>query len=147
MPDGTNKTAVCVKKDTLSSAIRNSEGNKNGDIFTIIMDIKNISFGKANKYLHKILGLNYTYSKNVKDKEKNDPLRIFKKVKRKRRTLDIDVPVYDDSCIKEYVPLPYIDWVRDGIMPFACERFNIGYSYDRKRIVIPERKWDGSDNE
>jgi DNA primase len=147
LPDGTNKTAVCVKKDTLSSAIRNSEGNKNGDIFTIIMDIKNISFGKANKYLHKILGLNYTYSKNVKDKEKNDPLRIFKKVKRKRRTLDIDVPVYDDSCIKEYVPLPYIDWVRDGIMPFACERFNIGYSYDRKRIVIPERKWDGSDNE
>lgn len=61
--------------------------------------------------------------------------------------MDIDVPVYDDSCIKEYVPLPYIDWVRDGIMPFACERFNIGYSYDRKRIVIPERKWDGGDNE
>ena len=30
---------------------------------------------------------------------------------------------------------------------FACKRFNIGYSYDRKRIVIPERKWDGDDND
>lgn len=47
----------------------------------------------------------------------------------------------------EYIDLPHIDWVREGVMPFACKRFNIGYSYDRKRIVIPERKWDGDDNE
>ena len=38
-------------------------------------------------------------------------------------------------------------WIREGVMPFACKRFNIGYSYDRKRIVIPERKWDGDDND
>jgi DNA primase len=49
--------------------------------------------------------------------------------------------------MKEYVDLPYIGWVKEGILPFACKRFNIGYSYDRKRIVIPERKWNGDDNE
>jgi DNA primase len=147
LPNGTNKTAVCVKKNNLSSAIRCAEGNKMGDIFTIVMDIKNISFGKANKYLHKLLGLNYTYSSKSKEEEKNDPLQIFKKVKRRRHTLDKDIPIYDDSCMKEYVDLPYIGWVREGILPFTCKRFNIGYSYDRKRIVIPERKWDGDDNE
>ena len=82
LPDGTNKTAVCVKKETLSSAIRNSDGNKNGDIFTLVMSIKNVSFGEANKYIHNILGLAYTYSSKLKiDDEKNDPLRIFNKVK------------------------------------------------------------------
>lgn len=148
LPDGTNKTAVCVKKETLSSAIRNSDGNKNGDIFTLVMSIKNVSFGEANKYIHNILGLTYTYSSKLKiDDEKNDPLRIFKKVKKRRRASNVDIPIYDDSCMKEYIDLPYIGWIREGIMPNACERFNIGYSYDRKRIVIPERKWDGSEHD
>ena len=118
-----------------------------GDIFTLVMEIKGISFGKANKHIHKLLGLSYTYSSKEKEEEKNDPLQIFKKVKKKRHILDKDVPIYDESCMKEYVDLPHISWVREGILPFACKRFNIGYSYDRKRIVIPERKWDGDNND
>lgn len=119
-----------------------------GDIFTLVMEIKGISFGKANKHIHKLLGLSYTYSsKEKEEEEKNDPLQIFKKVKKKRHILDKDVPIYDESCMKEYVDLPHISWVREGILPFACKRFNIGYSYDRKRIVIPERKWDGDNND
>lgn len=146
LPKGTNKTAVCVKKDTLSVAIRSSEENKHGDIFTLVMTIKKISFGKANKYLHKILGLKYQFN-SKKEISKKDPLAIFKKIKRRKYTIDKEIPVYDDSILKEYIDLPYIGWVREGVLPFACKRFNIGYSYDKKRIVIPERKWDGDDNE
>lgn len=146
LPQGNNKTAICVKKDSLSVTIRSSEENRHGDIFTLVMTIKNISFGKANKYIHKTLDLNYAYSKDEKE-NKYDPLAIFKKVKRQRYMIDKDIPIYDETCMKEYIDLPYIDWVKEGILPFACKRFNIGYSYDRKRIVIPERKWDGDDNE
>ena len=32
-------------------------------------------------------------------------------------------------------------------MPFTCSRFNIGYCFDKKRIVIPERYWCGGDND
>lgn len=147
LPQGTNKTAICIKKETLSTTIRNAEGSKQGDIFTLVMTIKNISFGKAIRYIHKLLGLKYSYSKTDKKEESNDPLAIFKKIKRRKHIIDADIPVYDDSCMKEYVDLPYIGWVREGVMPFACKKFNIGYSYDRKRIVIPERKWDGDENE
>ena len=146
LPQGTNKTAVCVKKDTLSVAIRSSEANKHGDIFTLVMTIKKISFGKANKYLHNILGLQYQFNSKA-EISKKDPLAIFKKIKRRKYTIDKEIPVYDDSILKEYVDLPYIGWIREGVLPFACKRFNIGYSYDKKRIVIPERKWDGDDNE
>lgn len=146
LPQGTNKTAICIKKDSLLMTIRNSEGSKRGDIFTLVMTLKNISFGKAVKYIHNILGLKYSYS-NKNEENKKDPLAIFKRVKRKRYVIDKDVPIYDNSCMKEYIDMPYIEWVREGVMPFACKRFNIGYSYDRKRIVIPERKWDGDDNE
>lgn len=111
------------------------------------MTLKNISFGKANKFIHETLGLKYSYNKNKDDSGKPDPLAVFKKVKRRKYVIDKDVPTYDDSFMKEYIDLPYIGWIREGVMPFACKRFNIGYSYDRKRIVIPERKWDGDDNE
>ena len=148
LPQGTNKTAVCVKKDNLSVNIRNSEGSKRGDIFTLVMTLKDISFGKAVKFIHNTLGLKYSYnSKKDKEEVRNDPLAVFKKVKRNKHIIDKDIPVYDESCMKEYIDLPYIGWIREGIMPNACKRFNIGYSYDRKRIVIPERKWDGDDNE
>ena len=147
LPQGTNKTAICIKKDTLSVAIRSSEINEHGDIYTLVMSIKNISFGKAVKYLHEILGLKYSYQKNNDKDNKKDPLAIFKKVKRQRYIIDKDIPIYDNSCIKEYVPLPYIDWVREGIMPGVCKKFNIGYSFDHKRIIIPERKWDGDGDE
>lgn len=111
------------------------------------MSVKNMTFGQSVKYIHQLLGLKYSY--NFKDKEngKTDPLAIFKKIKRQRYVVNQDIPIYDDDCLKEYIDLPYIDWIREGIMPNACKRFNIGYSYDRKRIVIPERKWDGEDND
>ena len=96
LPNGRNKTAVCVKKDSLSMSIRSSEGKKQGDIFTLVMEIRNISFGKANKYIHNLLGLEYSYNKDKKE-EKKDPLAIFKKIKRQRYTIDKDMPVYDDT--------------------------------------------------
>ena len=147
LPQRTNKTAICIKKDTMSVAIRSSEMNEHGDIYTLVMSIKNMTFGKAVKYLHSILGLEYSYKSKTDTETKKDPLAVFKKIKRRRYTIDKDIPVYDDSCIKEYVPLPYIEWIREGIMPGVCKRFNIGYSFDHKRIVIPERKWDGDGNE
>lgn len=147
LPQGTNKTAICVKKDTLSVSIRNSDGQKHGDIFTLVMTIRGIQFGKANRYLHDVLGLKYSYNKKDNKESKKDPLAIFKKIKRQRYIIDKNMPVYDDSCMKEYIDLPYIGWVREGIMPFVCKRFNIGYSYDRKRIIIPWKKWDGDSNE
>lgn len=146
LPQGKNKTAVCVKKNTLSVTVRTAEGSKRGDIFTLVMMLKNMSFGKANRYIHEQLGLTYAYSKDKNDGH-YDPLAVFKKVKRKRYINDQDVQIYDASIMEEYIDLPYIEWVREGILPFACKRFNIGYSFDRKRIVIPERKWDGDDNE
>lgn len=147
LPNEENKTAICVKKDTLSSVIRNRNGTNSGDIFTLVMYIKNISFGQANKYIHNVLGLKYEFNKTTEKTNKIDPLSIFKKVKKSRCIVNKDFPVYDDSCLKEYIKMPHINWIREGILPFTCDRFNIGYSLDRNRIVIPWRKWDGTDDE
>jgi len=155
LPGHKNKTSISIKKDTLKTKIFQSDnGIVRGDLLTLIMTVKNISFVEANKYLHKLLGLKYQY-KNTKNKSKNkqeekqDPLEIFKKIKRKRKCVNIaDIEIYDNTIIEEYEPCLYIDWIKeDGIMEFTRKRFNIGYSHKHKRIVIPIRYWSGEDND
>ena len=148
MPNKKNNTAVTVKKDTLFTAIRTSDVSTKGDIFTLVMTIKGISFGEANRYLHNLLGIKYSFNSKEEKTDRIDPLEIFKKIKRCRHNANKDdVEIYDETCLKEYSDLPHISLIREGIMPFACKRFNVGYDYARKRIVFPERKWDGLDNE
>lgn len=147
LPNKTNTTAVTVKKENLFTAVNSSDFNCTGDIFILLMELKGINFGKANKLMHEYLNLEYDFSKPKPIKETTDLLDIFKKIKRKSYIVNRDIEIYDDSIFKEYTNLPHISWIRDGIMPFACEKFKIGYSFDKKRIIIPWRYWCGSDNQ
>ena len=153
LPGRKNKTSVVIKKETLKTRIYQSDGDiVRGNFITLIMHIKDISFVEANKYLHKLFGLKYQYKKNKKQQQeesKIDPLEIFKKIKRKRYKVDInDIEIYDNTIIEEYEPILYIDWLKeDGIVEFTRKRFNIGYSYKHKRIVIPVRFWAGEEDD
>lgn len=149
LPNHNSKNNVAINKETLSIKIFISESETiRGDIFTLIIHIKNISFPKANKYLHELFGFEYKYKPQTKKKEKIDPLDIFKRVKKRRYIVNKeDIEIYDEDIIKEYIPLVHINWVRDGILPFAAEKFGVGYSLEKKRITIPWRYWSGEEND
>ena len=114
-------------------------GYTDKQIIKKLNEFENLGFITIKWYSPNHNDLNYAVDVTVL----KDGINYFADKKKNRTSNKRDVPVYDDSCMKEYIDLPYIDWIREGVMPFACKRFNIGYSYDRKRIVIPERKWDG----
>ena len=148
IPNHNNKTSISVKKDTLSVRMFQSDINVvRGDIFTLCMNLKNISFSESNKYIHKILNLKYEFKFNKKVENKKDPLEIFKKVKRHNQYDKKEINIYDDTILTNYIPYPHITWIREGIMPKTCEKFKIGYNAERKRIVIPERYWCGSESD
>jgi DNA primase len=150
IPGHNNKTAIVINKETLGIKIFQSDSHTvRGDIFSLAMTIKNISFPKSIKYLHEILGLKYKYNKNKsKDNEKVDPLEVFKKVKNRKKYFNVnDIEIYNENILDDYMPYPHILWIHEGIMPWTCEEFKIGYSPKHRRIVIPERKWDGNENE
>lgn len=150
LPGHSSTNNIAINKETLGTKIFQSDSETiRGDIFTLVMTIKNISFPNANKYLHKLFGLEYKFKTKDDKPEKKDPLNVFKKVKRKRCVINRDdIELYDDEIIKEYIPLPHINWIKeDGILPFTCEVFKIGYSAEKKRIVIPWRWWSGDEND
>jgi len=149
LPNHSSSNNIAINKDTLGVKIFQSDREIiRGDIFTLVMTIKNISFSKANKYLHKLFGLEYKFKTKEKNPEKKDPLDVFRKVKRKRCIINLeDIEIYGEDVIKEYIPLPHISWINEGILPFTCDVFKIGYSAEKKRIVIPTRHWCGEEDD
>lgn len=153
--DGDNPGAVNVTNNEHLMVInwtRPKEFDNVSDIITLTQYNERCSFVDAIKHLHNILGLEYSPYKKVKKDIKKDPLWKLKQalsIGRGRGTgmyVDVnDIHVIDEEAINDYVPLLYIDWYKEGIMPWAAKRFGIAYSYKHKRVVIPLRYWlDGS---
>lgn len=142
-PDGDNKCSVTVYNDEYLKCINYTRniGDK-ADLITLIGFYKGYDFKETIKYLHNILGLPMTFARQIKKDETKDPLYIFKKIKKyKNKTNITDIEVLNEDLLKEYVPNLHISWFREGIMPWTAKKFNIGYSFDRRRIIIPHRYW------
>jgi len=153
LPSHSNKNSVSVKKEpSLKVAVYGSDDEIiRGDIFTLVMNIKEKNFPKSVEYLHKLLGLKYERYKSNKKEENNDsPLNIFKKMSSKSKGCKVDVSeieFVDEHFISDYTPNLHESWIREGIISRTARRFNIGYDYDRKRIIIPHRYWQGDEND
>lgn len=141
-----NSSALSIKKNSAYVRSYTPEHEFKGDIFLLVMKIKHISFGKANRELHKILRLKYSGYQQTE--EKKDILSVFKKAKSKSYNNLNDIKIYKEKEInQEYIQIPYINWVREGIMPYTQKEFGIGYSAKTNRIIIPHRYWQGERDE
>lgn len=143
--DGDNPSAVNIKNNkylNVTNWSRPNEFEGSSDIFDLVQYNKQYSFVESVKYLHDILGIEYTKYQKVENKKGNDPLSIFKKIKMTRKKVDVDdIHVLDEEVLEEYIPLLHIDFFRQGIMPWTANKFGLAYSYKHKRVVIPLRHW------
>lgn len=146
--DGDNIGAVNVKNNQYLNVVnwtRTKEFGEGSDIITLVQYNKNCSFIEAIKYLHKILDLDYIPHRKKKKKEeenKFDPLAVFKRIRTAKKRVDVaEISILDEEILDEYIPLPHIDWYRQGVMPWTAKKFGLAYSYRRKRVIIPLRHW------
>lgn len=144
--NGDNTGAVNVyntKYLLIHNWTRESEFDDLSDIISLVQYNKKCSFVDAVKYIHNILGLELTPYKKEEKKEKLDPLAIFKNaISRHRAIVDVaEIQAIKEEAINDYVPLLYIDWLREGVMPWAAKKFGLAYSYKYHRVVIPIRYW------
>ena len=148
--NGDNTGAVNVyntKYLLIHNWTRENEFDDVSDIISLTQYNKKCSFVDAVKYLHNILGLELTPYKKEEKKEKPDPLAVFENaINRHRAIVGVaEIQAIKEEAINDYVPLLYIDWLREGIMPWAAKKFGLAYSYKYHRVVIPIRYWlDGT---
>lgn len=142
--NGDNSGAVNVynnKHLLIHNWTRENEFDDVSDIISLTQYNKKCSFVGAIKYLHKILGLKFT---QYEKEEKEDPLAVFKNaISTYKCMVNVaDIQAIKEEAINDYVPLLYIDWLREGIMPWAAKKFELAYSYKYHRVVVPIRYWE-----
>lgn len=142
MPNHTSTTAISVSKDDLMRIrVFQSDGETiRGNIITLAMTIRNENFYNSLKWLHEILELPFsnTHRKKKEEVVKKDPLSIFTKHKKRRFDVsNIDMELYDETVLIDYIPLLHENFWREGILEHTRKEFNIGYDMRSQRIVIP----------
>lgn len=148
--DGDNPSGVVIYENEYLNYIsysRNISFDAHNDIINLIQDTNKMDFVSSLKWLHNILGLEFTpYCKAKHVDSNNDILKIFTDIRESKSKVDVyDIREISEEAIDEYVPMMHIDWFREGIMPWTRDKFNLCYSYKHQRMIIPLRYWmDGS---
>lgn len=149
--DGDNPQGINIKNNewlNFRSYTRGVDYDDNKDIFSLIQMSENLTFPNSVKYLHEILGLEYTYKKQKKAKTKTPRemqrqlLSVFTKhISNYNKVNVLDFNVMDEEVLDEYFPILHINWVREGIMSWTRKKFGLMYSYRRNRMIVPLRYW------
>ena len=145
--DGDNPMGIVISNNKYLNYIsysRNVNYEDNKDLISLIEDTKRISFKEAIIYLHNILGLEYVYTPYKKNNTStyDTPSNFFKRYITPPRYNVAELEELDEEILNDYVPLLYKDWlVKDGITERARKKFELHYSYKKKRVILPIRHW------
>lgn len=148
--NGDNKAAINIRNNEYLNCVnytREKDFPDGSDLITLVQYNKKLenqlfSFWDTIKYLHKILGLNLTYTKQQKPKEeKIDPLYIFKKVKNRKKQNVLEFNTLNEVELNDFIPYIHIDIFKEGIIKKTIQKFGLAYSYKWKRTIFPIRYW------
>ncbi len=145
--DCDNRTAINIKNNmylNYCNYTRNVSYSDEQDLISLVQYNLNIDFKSAMKFLHKKLGLVYSYQakKNIKT---NDSWFIFSKFAKRRSGRSLEFQTMDENVLLDFIPCIHIDLFREGITGKTIKKFELGYSYKWKRTIFPIRYWlDGT---
>ena len=146
VPNFNNASGFSILIENLYCKSFTTNFSFNGHLFDLVAHMKGYTnFGDTMRFIHKILNIPYSYSKDESNTPKDSILDFFKKYKtkpNKRSTKEVELKKYTDEEIFDmYVRCSYANWIKEGIIAKTQEQFGIGYHFDSKRVVIPHRYW------
>lgn len=143
--DCNNPAAINIKNNSYLNYINYTRGvsaEDHQDLISLVQYNKELDFITALKYIHKILGFKYSYTKPQEPVKKKNPLEIFLKYDTKRAKCNVlDFNPLDENILNDFVPYIHIDLFREGIIKKTIQKFKLGYSYRWKRTIFPVRYW------
>lgn len=133
--DGDNHTAISILKERL--LYNNYTRGRKGNIFTLVMDEKDVGFGSALRFIAQTIG--YDDSKS----RVHYPFSgFYRGLVGGSDDIEHNISVYDESKLPEAGALSEM-WFKDGVDYLTQERFGITIDFKSNRIVIPEHNTDG----
>ena len=136
--ESTNGTSIRIKlNDELSST---DFGRViNGDLLTILMKNRNLTFVQVMNDIKSILGIS-----NVGFRKKERPFGgLFSKLKSHKHDTTKNSVVYDEDTLCQFGKIWNQRFLEDYITPKVQLEFNIGYDMITNRITVPWRTVNG----
>ena len=130
--EGRNPTSMVLNLDTLSFHCFST--NSKGNLYTLIMQRKDMNFPTALKWAADFAGL---------DREEYDiDIKLpfggfFQGLVREISEPEFSMKTYDESALDEYKGFYNTMFFKDGISFESQEKFNIGYDALSNRVTIP----------
>ena len=114
--------------------------NEYGNLYTLVMKSKDLSFPKTLDYVAEHLGLS---KKSLTRKVKYPFKGFYKGLMRELTEPEYSMPTYDENLLDEYENKYNTMFLKDGIDFETQREFNIGFDADTFRITVPEYTLDG----
>ena len=130
--DGDNLSANVLYVDSLRWECYTR--GESGNIFTLIMNTKNMNFPDSLRYCAKVLGI----KKTELIKTEYPFLGFFKEIYKTSKSLTEANDGYSEEILKKYSGLSQL-YFNDGVSFDIQEKFEISFSHDDNAIVIPIR--------
>lgn len=136
--EDSNPTGVRISKETLSAQCF-SRGIK-GDLITLIQEKLKCRFPEAIDKISSII----EFKDEKKDIERLPFGGFYKRIK-KMREVDgnIELQTYDESILDDYLVMPSLRFIEDGIKYNVQLKYQIGYDVFTNRIIVVWRGFDG----
>lgn len=136
--EGTNPTSMRMSLETLKFVCFST--NEYGNLYTLIMKNKGLTFPKALNYVAEFLGL----SKAALTKKIKLPFSgFYKGLIREITEPEFEMETYDESVLDDYKDKYNLMFYKDGIDFRTQKEFNVGFDIETLRITVPEYTLDG----
>lgn len=133
--DGDNHTAISILKEGL--LYNNYTRGRKGNIFSLVMDEKDVSFGPALRFVANTIGYDDT-----KNRVRYPFSGFYRSLTSSDHNLDTEITTYSEDLLPSPDALSEM-WFKDGVDYLTQERFGIRIDFDSNRIVIPEYNVNG----
>lgn len=134
-----NATSVRIKLVEGLPSTDFSRGIK-GDVFSLIMNVKHVSFFEVIQKTKYILGL----GDNIQVKQKPKLFGgVYDSIGKKKSNVMLEVKTYDMKILDDYRNGYCTKFLKDGISLKCQKYFDIGYDYNSDRITVPWYTFDG----
>lgn len=150
LPDGNNRRSIQIRNNEHLTVNIRSRGIKTdiyGLVGYILYDCQ--TFDEVRENLYQIKSwicntLGYEDNPFETFEEKVDHTSWLKGIKRKRNIISYnDNQILDENVLNQYIMLPNLWWVNDGISTKTQRTFEVGYDLKSERITFAVRNKEG----
>lgn len=143
---GGNSHKLCYFRNSKEFYCYTNCGKMN--LFTFIMNIKDISFGEAVNFLKRKIGISSRVGFQESSEDKEGALYYLKKKRMKQTTINKDfnmtpIPTINDTILNYFEDIYYKGWIDEGITIPSMQKHNIKWYGLEKHIIIPHYNING----